>query len=90
MADWCKERGIPFAIAFWRYGTSDLTDAEWADLSAIARERGFPLADMAPAFAGKDLRKITNSVVDSHPNADGHRIAAERLDEILAPLLPAR
>ena len=90
MAEWCKTRGNPFAVVFWRYGPSALTDAEWEDLERVAAAKGFLLEDMAPAFEGKDLRPLTNSVVDSHPNAKGHQVAAERLDALLAPLLPAR
>jgi lysophospholipase L1-like esterase len=89
IADWCKARDNPFAVVFWRYGPSALTDAQWSDLERVAAGKGFLLADMAPAFQGKDLRPLTNSVVDSHPNAAGHEVAAERLDALLAPLLPA-
>lgn len=88
IADFCSARKLPFAAVLWRYRASPLTDALWADLSAVAAAKGFPLADMKPAFDGADFRAVTVSAVDSHPNAEGHRLAAARIEAFLAPLLP--
>lgn len=88
IADFCRARGTPFAAVLWRYRPSPLSDALWADLSSVAAAKGFLLGDMEPAFHGADFRAITISPVDSHANAAGHRLAAERIDAFLAPLLP--
>ncbi len=88
IADYCRARGTPFAAVLWRYGPSPLSDALWADLSSVASAKGFLLGDMGPAFEGRDFRSFTISPVDSHVNALGHRLAAERIDALLAPLLP--
>jgi hypothetical protein len=87
IADYCRAHDVPFAAMLWRYGSSPLTDALWEDLSAVSAAKGFPLGDMKPAFDGADLRAVTISPVDAHPNAEGHRRAAERIEAFLAPLL---
>lgn len=84
IADLCRERRVPLAIFLWRMAASPLTDAQWQDLSSIAKEKGFALGDMESAFRGVDARKLTNSAVDVHPNSEGHRLAAEMMDEFLA------
>jgi len=88
IADDCRARGIPFVVFLWRYRKSALTDAMWEDLSAIAAAKGFVVDDMRLAFENADFRAITISAVDSHPNPEGHRLAAERIEATLAPLLP--
>jgi hypothetical protein len=34
---------------------------------------------MAPWYEGLDTRSFMNSKIDSHPNAEGHRLIAEHM-----------
>ena len=42
--------------------------------------------DMFPWFQGESVREITNSIVDTHPNAEGHRLIAEGMLEALTAM----
>jgi hypothetical protein len=44
-----------------------------------AREAGFTIIDLKGVYAGHTWYKLILSQWDSHPNAEGHRIVAERL-----------
>jgi hypothetical protein len=49
------------------------------DLLAKAREAGFIVIDMRDVFEGHDRENLILSSADRHPNAEGHRIIADRL-----------
>jgi hypothetical protein len=52
-------------------------------LKQAADEAGFQTFDFSDVFVGRDLGRLTVSEVDYHPNAEGHRVLADRLYEVL-------
>jgi len=57
----------------------------------VAREaqaRGLHVIQSLPAFRGHDAASVRFDIVDSHPNAEGHRLLAEALVEGLLALPP--
>ena len=65
-----------FGVVAFRMSRRAASDRLVADIEAVGRGAGFPVADAAPWFAGRNLRGLTNSVTDTHPNAAGHAILA--------------
>ncbi len=43
----------------------------------------FPVVYVPPWFAGENVRKYFNSVIDAHPNAEGHRVLAEHIADFI-------
>jgi lysophospholipase L1-like esterase len=82
IADECGD--TPFVTFLWRYGPCPVTDALRQDLSRVAGDREFVLADAAPWFEGHDARDLRLSIVDSHPKPEGHAILAEGIERVLA------
>jgi lysophospholipase L1-like esterase len=72
-----KKHDIKFSAFLFRMMPDNVTDAMYSDISRIADEQGFPFFDTLPWFNGVDNRSVINSFIDSHPNAEGHRIIAE-------------
>jgi lysophospholipase L1-like esterase len=61
-----------------------LADAH-SRLADACRRLGIPFHDLLPAFAGREPRSLWAHQLDQHPNAAGHRLAAESLAaELLA------
>ena len=83
IADQCAGDGIPFFTCLWRYGPDPVTDALWKDLSDMAEERSFRVADAGPWFEGCDPRSLRLSIVDSHPKPEGHAILARGMERCL-------
>lgn len=73
----CKDAHAPLVTVLWRWEPSPKTNALHEELSALAQEVGFHYCDVLPWLAGKDLHALRVSTIDSHPNAEGHKIAAE-------------
>jgi lysophospholipase L1-like esterase len=62
-------------------------------ISSEARSAGLAVLDLLDAFLGDDEARLRRSPFDSvHPNAEAHRIAAERIHAHLrqARLIPDR
>ena len=57
--------------------------ALFTDLSSRAMQGGFLYADTLPWFQGKNLRKLTNSFIDTHPNRAGHAILASGMADFM-------
>ena len=57
------------------------TDA--AELRDIAREAGFLTISLEELFKGQDIERLWLREWDQHPNALGHRLIADRLEEVL-------
>lgn len=78
----CDEHKIPL-IVFFRRSRVGENNPLFED---VARHvHGAPVKDMGPWFEGLDELSLVNSKVDGHPNAEGHRVMAERMaDEIVS------
>jgi lysophospholipase L1-like esterase len=74
----CEERKIPL-IMFFRRMHPDENNLLLADV--VRHAKGVPVKDMAPWFEGINVSSVVNSKVDGHPNAEGHRVMAERMAE---------
>lgn len=72
----CQERKIPL-ILFYKRLDPDENNLLFADVFRHAQ--GLPVKDMAPWFAGLNIQSLVNSKVDTHPNAEGHRVIAEHM-----------
>jgi len=77
IADWCARQEIPFVVFVYRMHETPLTRACYESVKDVGLSEGFPVLDTLPWFASKDFRAITNSVVDPHPNAEGHSLLAK-------------
>jgi len=56
-------------------------------LEQFARENDLPVLNLLPAFMGQRSDELWVSTFDQHPNAEGHRIAAEALFPFVAELV---
>ena len=82
-----EETGVPVAVAIFPQ-LIDFDDYPYADIHALvstaAREAGLPVLDLIGAFAKVAPETVKLAPLDfGHPNAAGHRIAAERIHEYL-------
>jgi lysophospholipase L1-like esterase len=80
----CSKRKIICIPVLYRLLPTDKTNAMLSALTEISAEHGLKAVDTLPWFSGLDVTAITNSSVDSHPNADGHGILAANLSHIVA------
>jgi hypothetical protein len=83
----CREKGIKFiTFVFRRKQKSDENGSIvlFSEVAKVGAANGFPTVDVAPWWSGIDMRSVTNSVIDSHPNAKGHEILAAGIAESLA------
>lgn len=78
-----RSHGVPFVVFLFRMLPDEVTDALWRDISLVAGVEGFPLVDTLGWFRGVPVRSLVNSFVDTHPNAEGHRILAEGMARAL-------
>jgi lysophospholipase L1-like esterase len=83
MARICRDRGIPLAVFHFRMIDDPISRALNDDLEARARADGFSFSDTLPWFTGQNIRRLTNSFLDTHPNAEGHRILADGMAHVL-------
>jgi hypothetical protein len=70
-----------------------LQEEEVAYLARLAEESGFIVLDISDAYENQDVDSLVVAYWDKHPNAQGHRLIAERLYEALRekdeiPLFP--
>jgi lysophospholipase L1-like esterase len=84
IAAYCRTAGMPLAVIHYRMLPDPVSDAIEADLSSLARNDGFFSADTLPWFRGRNIRQLTNSFIDTHPNAAAHRILADGVARLLA------
>jgi hypothetical protein len=85
-----QDLGASFVVVAFRMSRRPASDRLVSDIEAVGAQEGFPVADAAPWFAGKDLRRLTNSITDTHPNAAGHAILAAGGAQLVAGRLPGR
>jgi hypothetical protein len=69
-----------------------LDDLPFADLHRqvidVAREVGAETLDLGPVYQGREEAPLWASPRDHHPNAEGHRLAAEAIAEAIGTDLP--
>ncbi len=91
LRDMVEQHGAVFGLAVFpvlveldeSYPFQSVTDL----LLDFARENDIPAHDLLPAFRGRDAPELWVSAVDQHPNAKGHRIAADSLQPFVEELL---
>jgi lysophospholipase L1-like esterase len=83
MARYCRDRAVPLAVFQYRMLASPRGDALHEALPPLAETERFHFADVLPWFHDRDLRQLTVSFVDSHPNAEAHGILADGISEFL-------
>ena len=76
LAELSQSLGGKLAVALYRMSGRPASDRLLVDIEAVGARCGFPVADTLPWFEGRDLRRLTNSVTDTHPNAEGHAVLA--------------
>jgi lysophospholipase L1-like esterase len=82
MANRCRKAGVPFHLVIFPL-LFDLDDYEFLDVEAeierFAAGHEIPVHSLTPGFLGKTDHELWIANNDQHPNAKGHRIAAETL-----------
>jgi lysophospholipase L1-like esterase len=66
-----------FVTYLYRMLADDLTNSLHAEISSVADSHKFRYVDTLPWFERDQFRALTNSFVDTHPNAEGNRVIAE-------------
>jgi len=54
-----------------------------SEISSIGKRYGFPVVDIGTWWGQVEMRSITNSIVDPHPNKRGHEILAMGMADFL-------
>jgi hypothetical protein len=84
MATFCLERNARFVVFFYRSKRESLSSIVLlSEISSIGNRYGFPVVDIGKWWGRVDMRSVTNSVVDSHPNERGHEILAVGMADFL-------
>ena len=83
MARFCRARALPLAVFHFRMIDDPISSALNQEIETHARADGFYFSDTLPWFTGRNIRRLTNSFIDTHPNAEGHRILAEGMARFL-------
>jgi hypothetical protein len=89
----CRAHHTPVAIALFPHLSAGLVAGtyEFAELHDqvldLCRQEGVPCVDLRATFAAhRDYASLWVHRFDAHPNALAHRLAGERLIEVLGPL----
>ncbi len=89
----CRAHRTPVAIALFPHLSAGLSTGayEFADLHdqvlEICREESVPCVDLRATFTPyRDYLSLWVNRFDAHPNARAHRLAGERILEVLGPL----
>lgn len=81
-----EDGGASYALVMFpwmvRLDDYDLPDVH-ETMGAFASELGVPYLDLLGVFAGMNAEKLRVSLANEHPNALGHRLAAERIVRFL-------
>ncbi len=64
-------------------------DLLYSKLEAFGAAEGIPVFNLFPAFRGRRASDLHLSLVDAHPDAEGHAIAADALYDAIAPRVAA-
>ncbi len=82
-----EKHGFEFALILFPLMTN-FTDSYPAKrshevIAQFANEQGIPFLDLLPEYMGKNATSLWVSPTDGHPNAEGHRIAADAVYNFL-------
>jgi len=80
---------IPVAVFFFRLTASPLGNRLSRDVANAARSSGALYEDLLPLFRGRNIRALTNSLVDIHPNAAGDALIGRAVAKAIEPMLRA-
>jgi hypothetical protein len=86
IADFCRNRSLPFVTFVYRSKgemSQENSSVLLSEVRAVGQQHRFPVADIAPWWNNVDVRSVTNSIVDSHPNDRGHNILAAGMADFL-------
>ena len=83
IADYCHSRDIPFIVIMYRMVPNRLEDDIARELDLLSGKMSFYFGDTLTWFRGRDVRLLTNTLVDSHPNAQGHAVLAEGMVNLI-------
>jgi len=92
IATLCLERNVRFVVFFYpgsREGGSPANRESLSsvtllsEISSIGKRYGFPVVDIGTWWGQVEMRSITNSIVDPHPNKRGHEILAMGMADFL-------
>ena len=88
IATFCQERHIRFVTFFYRPKEpasvkASFSDQLFGEVRDVGIEHDFPVLDIEPWWKGRNMREVTNSVVDSHPNKLGHEVLAKGMADFL-------
>lgn len=76
-----QESNIPAALFYFRWQASSAEMSLMEDVRhAVAP---LPVEDVGQWFEAQDIRHLMNSRVDTHPNAEGHKVMAEHMAKYL-------
>lgn len=82
----CRENSATFVTFVYRpkgEPSGGSSDALLSEIARVGQLEHFPVVDVAPWWGKVDMRSVTNSVFDSHPNARGHEILAAGMSATL-------
>jgi hypothetical protein len=83
----CEEHQIPLIVFYFGYDP----DGEKPLFQDVVRHaKGGVVRDIGQWFKGQDKFSLINSRVDSHPNAEAHRVMAEHMAGEIAKYVVAR
>jgi lysophospholipase L1-like esterase len=81
-----RQDGVAYALVLFpvlveldRYPFGDMHDM----VASLADRLDVPYLDLLPVFQGRNALSLRIAPSDEHPNAEGHRLAAERIVEFL-------
>jgi hypothetical protein len=88
IAKFCQARKLPFVTFFYR--SKDLSsiqpsfsDLLFQEILSVGNKHKFPVIDVEPWWGSRNMRSVTNSVVDAHPNKHGHELLAIGMADFL-------
>lgn len=73
----CNELRIPFLVFVFQYDLNQYEKQIMNFVKRVGLENGFRVYSTCEFFCNKEIKKLRNSMVDSHPNSNGHKLLAD-------------
>lgn len=89
ISEYCGSANIPFVVLMYRMTPNPFENGIAAELDILSNQLNYHFYDVLPWFEGKDIRRLINSPVDSHPNDEGHKILTEGIVDVLQLIVPS-